>query len=189
MAKAFGQAAEGSGIENVRFVQQDWLEADGIEGDVALVAHVTYFVSRIVPFIQRLHAATRRRVIVAARSLPPPNQFAPLFRLVHDEEMSPVPGPQELIAVLAELGIAAETVDLGPAAKPATLRIGQTREETMQIETENARRAAGLQPDDEARFAALLDQHFDALFAKTELGFVRRAGLDAHDLLITWETA
>jgi hypothetical protein len=188
MRQAFDAALEGSSIENARFLHSGWLEADGIEGDVALVAHVTYFVPQIALFIEKLTRAARRRVIVAARSTPPPNQFAPFFRLVHGEQMALVPGPQELQGVLDELGLAAETIDLGPAALQTTLRIGQTREETVQIEVENAARSGGLEQGDEARFAEAIEQHFGELFAHTEEGFRRRGTLDVRDLLITWET-
>lgn len=188
MRQAFEAALEGSAIDNARFVHSGWLEADGIDGDVALVAHVTYFVPEIVPFIEKLNASTKRRVIVAARSVPPPNQYAPFFRLAHDEEMALVPGPQELQGVLKELGIAAETVDVGPAAAPATLKIGQTREETIEIEVENASRVIGLREGDERRLAKAIDQRFDELFVRTERGFWRRNAVDARDLLITWET-
>lgn len=188
MGEAFNAALEGSGIENARFLHSGWLEAEAIEGDVALVAHVTYFVPAIAPFIEKLNRATKRRVIVAARSTPPPNQLAPFFRLVHGEEMILVPGPQELRGVLEEMGIAAETVDVGPAAMPATLKIGQTREETIQIEVENAGRSGGLKQGDEERLAKAIEQHFDELFAHTDRGYMRRGALDARDLLITWET-
>jgi hypothetical protein len=188
MRRAFDDAREGSGIENARFVQSGWLEAAGIDGDVALVAHVTYFVPQIVPFIEKLNRATKRRVIVSARSTPPPNQSAPFFRLVHGDEMSRVPGPRELLPVLEELGIAAETVDIGPAEKPATLKIGQTRDEAIQIEVENASRSGGLKAGNEARLAKAIAERFEELFVKTERGFWRRSAVDARDLLITWET-
>jgi hypothetical protein len=188
MGKAFATVLAEAGIENARFLHSGWLEADGVEGDVALVAHVTYFVPSIVPFIEKLNRAARRRVIVAARSTPPPNQFAGIFPLLHGEEMALVPGPDELMPVLSELGIPAELVDIGPAAVPATLKIGQTREETIQIEVENARRASGLKPGDEARFARAIDGRFDELFDWTERGFTRRTAIGTRDLLITWET-
>jgi hypothetical protein len=189
MGEAFQNALEGSGINNARFVCQDWLACSGFEGDVALVTHVTYFVRQIAPFVEKLHSATKRRVIVGARSTPPPNQFAPFFRLVHNEEMALVPGPQELLPVLEEMGIAAELTDVGPAGLPATFKIGQTREEAVQFEVETAGRGGGLKPGDEERLARLIDQDFDDLFAKTERGFMRNSMLDARDLLITWETA
>lgn len=189
MREVFEASVKDASIDNARFVQADWLEADGVEGDVALVAHVTYFVPKITPFIEKLRAATRRRVIVGARSVPPPNHVAPVFRLAHDVELAPVPGPDELLAVLAEMGIDAELIDVAPAALPATFPIGQTPEDAVKFEVEAAVRAGWLKKEDGDRLAGLVEQHFDELFAKTERGYMRRVALDARDLLITWETA
>lgn len=188
MGKAFEAALEGVGIDNARFVHSGWLEADGIEGDVALVAHVTYFVPHVVPFIEKLNRVVQRRVIVAGRSSPPPNQFAPFFEIVHGEEMALVPGPDHFLPVLAEMGVTAETIDLGPAAMPATMRVGQTREEAVQIEIENAGRTGGLQAGGERRFASALEERFDELFVRTDRGLSRRTAAYTRDMLITWET-
>lgn len=188
MGQAFETTAKDAGIGNARFVQAGWLEAGGIEGDVALVAHVTYFVPEIAPFIQKLQAAVRRRVVVNVRSLPPPNQIAALFRLVHDEDLMPVPGPEELLAVLDELGIAAELIDTGPAPAPATAPVGKTRDEAVRIELEAAVRGGWLKEDGVDRVRGLVLEHFDELFAETDDGFRRRSALDARELLITWET-
>ena len=188
MREVFEATVKDASIDNARFVQADWLESGDIAGHVALVAHVTYFVPEITPFIERLQSATRRRVIVSARSVPPPNQVAPVFRLAHDEELAPVPGPVELLAVLEEMGIDPELIDVGPAALPATFTIGQTPEDAVRFEVEASIRGGWLKNEDADRLSELIDQHFDELFAKTERGYERRVALEAHDLLITWET-
>ncbi len=189
MGEVFEKTVEDSGITNARFVRGAWPGVDSVEGEVALVAHVTYFVPSVVPFIEKLQTAIRRRVIVGVRSVPPPNQIAALFRLAHGRELAPVPGPNELLSVLNEVGISAEVIDVGPAAAPATMTVGQTREETVRFELESAVKAGWLKADDVERVRPLAEQHFDELFAKTERGFWRRSALDARDLLITWETA
>ncbi len=189
MREVFKSAASEAGITNTRFVQADWLDAEGVLGDVALAAHVTYFVPEIVPFIKKLNAATRRRVIVCARSVPPPNQVAPVFRLAHGEELAPVPGPNELLAVLIEFGIPAEQIDIGPAAQPATVPVAKTREDAMRIEVESAVRGGWLKEEETERLRRAIDQHFDEVLVETPEGYRRRSALDARDLLITWETA
>jgi hypothetical protein len=189
MREVFEASVKDSGIGNASFVQSGWLEAEGVAGDVALVAHVTYFVPEIVPFIEKLQAATRRRVLVVARSVPPPNQIAGFFRLAHDEELAPVPGHEELLSVLDEMDIAPEVIDIGPAAAPATLSIGTTREDAVRFETEGLVRAGWLRPEATERVSRLFDEHFDELFVETDKGFWRRSALDARDLLITWETS
>jgi hypothetical protein len=187
MREAFEEIAEAASIANARFVQAGWLDAGEVAGDVALVAHVTYFVPQIVPFIEKLQSAVRRRVLIGARSVPPPNQVAAFFELAHGEPLAFVPGPEELLSVLDELGIAAELIDVGPAAAPATLTIGTTREEAIRSELESSVRAGWLRQEDTERLGRLIDQRFDELFAETDRGFWRRSAVDARDLLITWE--
>ncbi|MGB2694193.1 MAG: methyltransferase domain-containing protein [Dehalococcoidia bacterium] len=188
MGEVFRTTAGDAGIQNARFIQADWLDAGDITGDVALVTHVTYFVRKIAPFVEKLQSATRRRVVVGMRSVPPPNQVAPLFRLVHGEELAPVPGHKELLGVLDEISIAADVIDVGPAAAPATLGIGQTRDDAIRYEVEAGLKLGWLSADDTERARDLIDEHFDDLFAKTDKGFWRRSALEARDLLITWET-
>jgi len=188
MGDVFETAAAAAGITNARFVFGGWPETAGVEGDVALVSHVTYFVTAIRPFVDALNRATRRRVVVGARSVAPPNQVAPLFKLVRDEELAPVPGPQELQGVLAEMGIEAEVIDNGPSPPSATAGAGASREDLVRAEVEAGVRLGWMTRDEADRAGALFTEHFDELFVETEKGWRRRNGLDAHDLIITWET-
>ena len=189
MHDVFDSAASEAGIGNARFVQSGWLEAEGIEGDVALVAHVTYFVPKIVPFLEKLNKAARRRVVIAMRTVPPPNQVAPLFHAVHNEELAPVPGPKELLAVLDELGIHAATIDVGPAAAPSTAPVARTRADAMRIEIESATRAGWLKEHESDRLRRFIDDQFDELFVSTDQGFRRSIAAAARDVLVTWETS
>jgi hypothetical protein len=188
MAEVFHAVAKEAGITSVRFVASDWLDAQNIEGDVALVAHVTYFVPEIAPFIEKLNAATRRRVIVSARTIPPPNQIAPFFKLAHDEDLARVPGPDELRAVLDEMNISPEYIDVGPAMLPATAPAGKTREDAIRIEVESGLRGGWIKESTRGHFAGLIDQRFDDLLVETPEGFRRRNAIDARDVLIMWET-
>jgi len=65
MGTEFATVATEAGITNARFVHANWLEAAGLQGDVALASNVTYFVREIVPFIEKLATAARRRVIIS----------------------------------------------------------------------------------------------------------------------------
>ena len=66
---------------------------------------MTYFVREIVPFIEKLASAARRRVMITVWSVANPNQSAALFHLVYGEEQEAVPGYRELLPVLWDLGI------------------------------------------------------------------------------------
>src|SRR5262247_2759699 len=105
MGAEFTAAAAEAGIANARFVHANWLEAADLQGDVALTSNVTYFVREIVPFIEKLATAARRRVMITVWSVANPNQSAPLFRLVYGEEPVPAPGYRELLPVLWDLSL------------------------------------------------------------------------------------
>jgi SAM-dependent methyltransferase len=105
MLAEFEACAAQVGITNARPVLADWLAAKDISGDVSLASSVTYFVHDIVSFIEKMAAASRRRVMITLWSVPSPNQSAPLFRLVYGEEQAPAPGHRELLPVLWEMNI------------------------------------------------------------------------------------
>jgi hypothetical protein len=83
MSNEFKSLTEESGIKNARLIAANWLEAEGIQGDVVTTSDVTYFVRDIVPFIEKMEAAPRRRVMITVGSEPPPNRGAGLFRRVY----------------------------------------------------------------------------------------------------------
>ena len=92
MGAEFDASRAEAGIDNARRVQSDWMDAVDIEGDVAFSGCVTYFVRDIVPFVEKLAAAARRRVMITLWSEPPPCRGGPLFRLAHGEEQERLPG-------------------------------------------------------------------------------------------------
>ncbi len=181
MLAEFRASADEAGITNARAVQSGWMEADGVEGDILLAAHVAYFVPQIAPFIEKLESAAWRRVIIDELTVPPPNQSASFFRMLYGEEELLVPGPAELLPVLEEMGIAAEVIDIGLAS--ARRPLAQTREEAIKNEL-----ALGwVRPDDVDRAHQIFAEHFDELFVDTPTGFARRVAEGVRELMITWE--
>jgi SAM-dependent methyltransferase len=182
MQAEFSAAAAEAGITNARFVASDWQAADGITGDVVLCMNVTHFVRDIVPFVAKLHAAARRRVIIGVWSVPPPAMDGALFRLVYGEDEVMPPGHRELLPVLWEMGLLPDVRVL-----PSPMREGggipRTREEAM------AWALLRLRGGDEARARAVVEAHFDELFTRDESGFRPTWRPPARELLLTWETA
>jgi SAM-dependent methyltransferase len=188
MKEIFEASARDAIITNARFVHQDWLQAIGLEGDISLVSHVTYFVPAIKPFLAKLNSATRRRVIVAVRSVPPPNQFAPFFQIATGEDQLPVPGAEHLLAVLNKLSLPAEVVDLGEAPVPVTAPVGKTPDEAIKIQAEGGVRLGWLRSDAVDRFTELVRPRFDEIFVLSSNGYRPRTMLGVSELVITWET-
>ena len=97
MKAEFEASATEAEITNTRFIQSDWLQASEVSGDLVITSNVTYFVPDIVTFIRKMEETARRRVVITVWSVPPPNQNAPIFRLVYGEEQEASPG-QAVIA-------------------------------------------------------------------------------------------
>jgi SAM-dependent methyltransferase len=187
MLAAFEELATQAGIRNARAVQSDWLAAEGIQGDVTLAANVTYFVRDIVPFVRKLEAAARRRVLVLVWSEPPPNLNGPLFRLVYGEDQALLPGHRALLPVLWEMGILPDVrvlpLRLTLAGLPPQTGFPRTREEAI-ASTLNGR---WLAPRDRDRARGVIEAHFHELFEETAEGFRPLWQPDSRELLITWE--
>jgi hypothetical protein len=149
---------------------------------------VTYFVRDIVPFIEKMVTASRRRLIITLWSVPTPNQNAPLFRLVYGEEQAPVPGHRELLPVLWEMGVLPDVRVLPDTPRlpgaPLQVKIPQTHQEAVYW----ALQGRWLRPDDQARARDLVEAHFHELFAQRPEGFCPLWHQEARQLLITWET-
>src|SRR5919108_3999813 len=189
MGAQFTAAAAAAGIPNARFIHANWLEADGVQGDVVLTSNVTYFVREIVPFIEKLATAARRRVMITVWSVANPNQSAPLFHLVYGEEPVAVPGYRELLPVLWELDILPD-VHVLPGVPPVPggpmgAQIPQTPDDAVQL----ALQGQWLAPHDRARARRLIEERFAELFAPSPEGFRPRWRQEAREVLITWETA
>jgi len=187
MLAEFEACVAEAGITNARSVLADWLAAADISGDVSLASSVTYFVRDIVPFIENMVAASRRRVLITLWSVPSPNQSAPLFRLVYGEEQAPAPGHRELLPVLWEMGLLPDVRVLPDAPLiPGAMR--QVLPQTHQDAVHWALQGRWLWPEDQARARDLVEAHFHELFAQAPEGCRPLWYQAARQLLITWET-
>jgi hypothetical protein len=181
MGAAFEESARQAGIGNARWVGSDWLTAEDVTGDVLLVLHVTYFVPQIVPFIEKLVASSRERVIIGTTVTPPPNQSAALYELLNGEPLALVPGYRELLPVLWDMGIVPDVRVLDRAEATTLGGIFESREEALHSAITGPRPALS-----EAEAMALLDARFDELFVAVAGGYRRRPSGDPRMMLITW---
>jgi hypothetical protein len=184
MCAQFDDVAAEAGISNARCLRADWLAADGVAGDLVIAAHVTYFVREIVPFIEKLRHAARRRVAILLGSPPPPTQQAVLFEAVFGEpELSP-PSHEQLLPVLWSLGILPDVRVLDPLP---TL-VGNRPLATVDDAAQMALGALAVDPESAALRERVLQQ-IDTLFTHSADGYRPAWPRRIQQLLVTWQTA
>lgn len=183
MQVEFNAAVAAAKIDNARFVHRDWLEAGDIEGSVSLVSHVTYFVTDIARFLDKLIAATSRRVMIVVAAVPPPNRGADLYAVLHGEEQALAPSYRELLPVLWQAGGLPEVRVIAPEREPT--RRFRTRDEAIEAVLPREAGASG-GPREKARDA--IERDFDRLFLRTPRGFERATRTDERLLLLSWDT-
>ena len=183
MASEYEGSLEEGAITNARLVRTSWMDDHGITGDVTLTCDVTYFVRDIVPFVEKMQAAARRRVMIKVWSEPPPNRSAELFRRVYGEPLSPKPGHRELLPVLWHMGI---LPDVRVLPDPTWWEDWHhpTREEALDSVIFGHWSSEGIQ--DSAR--RIFDEQFDDLFVRDGDGYRAIWRQPMRELLITWET-
>ena len=191
MGAGFTANATRAGVANARVVEGDWLTIEPPLGTVALVNHVTYLTSEIVPFIEKLERAGQRRVLITVNSPPQPSQQRILYEQVHGEAEEIAPGHQELVNVLWEMNILPDvqvlplpSIPLSPAA---------TREAAIASTVERFKNAQWsfwpLGADLDYRLRTILEERFEELFNSTADGFIPRWITRGHEILITWQPA
>lgn len=185
MRTQFEQAAAAAGIGNARVVPSGWPDADALQGDVVLTTHVTYFVRDIVPFVQALERAARRRVIIGMWSIPPPVMGWQLSELVFGVPFEPPPGMRELLPVLWDLDILPDVRVLPLPMRQNYTWLPQASRELMieralQVAQWHGRLA------DVGRARSLIEQHFDELFMSDQAGYRPIWPAGVRELLITW---
>lgn len=182
MGTEFTASAAEAGINNARLIQEDWLQAEGVQGDVVFTADVIYFVRDIVEFVRRLEAAARRRVIIAIWSDPPPYRNAELFRLIYGEDQAPVSGQPELLAVLWEMGILPD-VRVLPEIPWWETELPKTKDASIQMILEGS----WLDPADQERARNAIEPRFEDLFAASPYGYRPLWRKPMREVLVTWE--
>ena len=183
MAGEFFSLVEESGIKNARLVPDEWLQAENIQGDIVNASDVAYFVRDIVPFIERLNSAARRRVMITVWSEPAPNRYADLFRRVYGEDQVPMCGHRQLLPALWEMGILPDVLVL---PEPAWWETWSTP--TLEEALELALSGDWLLEADRERARDLFKSQLDELFRQDANGFTPLWRSDMQELLITWES-
>ena len=183
MAEEYAGSVREAGITNARLLSGDWMEEDGVAGDVAVTCDVTYFVRDIVPFVRRMEAAARRRVMITVWSEPPPNRGADLFHRVYGEPQAPMCGHRQLLPVLWEMGVLPEVRVLPDPSWWETWYF-PTRDDAV----ESVLFGRWSREPDRERARKIFKEQFDEIFSPDGEGYRAIWRAPMRELLITWET-
>ncbi len=188
MGQEFEESAAEAGIVNATFVLSDWLDVDGVRGDVVHAAHVTYFVRDIERFVAKLQGAARRRVIITLASIAGPMLNAKLFEMVYGEEQAMVPSHTYLLPALWEMGVLPDVRFLPHGThydgEPHIQDFPQSKEDAVEV----ALAGVWLAPQHRDRADKVVRERFDELFKQDSDGFIPMWLPDVQQVLVTWET-
>lgn len=181
MGYEFEASAREARIANARWLGANWHSAS-VDGDVSLVTNVVSFVRDMVPFLEKLIAATRRRVMIVGSTHPFWDEASDVFRAVYGTAFLTLPEYRDLLPILWEMGIVPDLRVLGPTA-PGQLarRLFATRDEAIDF-------ALFLVDGQGAETRARVEAVFDDLFVTVEGGFRRPPSPLPRVILTTWET-
>jgi len=114
------QDASERGLTNISYVQTTWQDApNDLQADIVICSHVLYPIREIVPFLEKLQAATRQSCYLYLRATPIDAVTAHLWRHFHGDERRLPPGYIHALDVLYEMGIYA---NVEVVATPPSLR-------------------------------------------------------------------
>jgi CTP:molybdopterin cytidylyltransferase MocA/SAM-dependent methyltransferase len=93
-----------TGIENVRPIEARWPMAEPPTGDVALIAHVSYDIEAIGPFVDAIERAASRLCVAILMERQPASVADPFWPIVHGETRNSLPALGEFVALLEAKG-------------------------------------------------------------------------------------
>ena len=103
MLEILRKRAREAGLANVRTVHGPWQEVEVEPADVVLCSHVVTLVADVGPFIAKLHAHARHRVLLYVGAYAVDAVLDPFWRHFHDQPRKP--GPSYVDAVkMVEIG-------------------------------------------------------------------------------------
>lgn len=114
------QDAAAAGISNISEIPTTWQDApDDLQADIVICSHVLYPIRDIVPFLTKLHAATRQFCYILMRAVQFDAILDHLWRAFHHEPRHQSPTYIHALDVLYEMGIYANVTIVTP---PISLR-------------------------------------------------------------------
>ena len=105
MASILEEEAQRAQRDNIVLVASSWEEVETEAADIVLCVQVLYTAKDVVPFVRKLEAHAREKVLVVLFENPPQFQAHPLWPGVHGQARLRLPCLRELMQVLWEMDI------------------------------------------------------------------------------------
>lgn len=180
MREQFRLAVADFGIDNATVLPSRWPTKEEVIGDLVITADVSYFISDIESFVQALHDAARRRVIILTWTVPPPNVNSELFRVAFGELEKPSPGFRELLPVIWSLGIVPDVQVVDEPFSWPGMRV-ENDDDAVRMALDELGLPSGHGAGERIR------PHIDELFERTE-GYRPKWRTPSTGMLLTWRT-
>jgi hypothetical protein len=178
MLEGLREIAEDYAIENVRTIEARWPEdgaAQGLTGDVVLIAHVGYDIEAIGPFLDALERSADRLCVAVLMERVPASAADPFWPPVHGLERVSLPALPDALELIEARG-----------SRPTVARIAvePRRFESREALAGFVRRQLWIDPDGpkEAAFEAALD----ALTVQEGAGWTLRDRPPSDVGVVTW---
>ena len=104
MLEILRKRAREQGIGNIRTVLGKWQEVEVEPADVVLCSHVVTLVADAAPFLTKLHAAAREKVLLYVGAYSIDAVLDPFWRHFHDKPRKPGPTYVDALRLVEELG-------------------------------------------------------------------------------------
>jgi SAM-dependent methyltransferase len=109
MREVLQQQMAEHGIDNIEVLPLRWPEeADGLQVDFSLIAHVSYDIPAITPFLDALERSTSERCWALMMDRAPSSGFDGLWQEVHGEKRRNLPAMREFLTLLLARGATPE---------------------------------------------------------------------------------
>ena len=104
MLDALREDMAAHGIDNIRLVEDRWPMSEPPDADVALIAHVSYDIEAIGPFVRAMEASARRLCVAVLMEHQPASVADPFWPIVHGEPRVALPALPEFVQLLEGAG-------------------------------------------------------------------------------------
>jgi len=104
MLSVLRDAAAEFDVPGIELVEGRWPAVETPEADVCFIAHVSYDIAEIGPFLEAMERKAKRLCVAVLLAEAPASQAALLWPSVHGEERHLLPALQEFLAVLLARG-------------------------------------------------------------------------------------